>query len=139
MTKKNNYVLFAVLFLFTGCESVPDYEKVGYSPPEAFEEGSEYPYYGSFTKTGFIETEFIEKKLELYKRRGQHQILNIVRGNPRAAAEYCKSLFAENPNDPEFWYTLSIAQCQLNNMQDALQSMEGLDMELKKKVDELLP
>jgi alkaline phosphatase D len=114
----------SILFFIIGCTSTPDYEKVGYSPPEAFEEGSQYPYYGSFTKTGFIENEFTEEKLELYKRRGQHQILNIIRGKPEAAAEYCHTLLAENPDDPEFWYTLSIAQCQLDNIQDALQSME---------------
>jgi len=113
-----------IMFFIIGCTSTPDYEKVGYSPPEAFEEGSQYPYFGSFTKTGFIENEFTEEKLKLYKRRGQHQILDIIRGKPEAAAEYCQTLLTENPDDPEFWYTLSIAQCQLNNIQDAIQSME---------------
>jgi alkaline phosphatase D len=113
------------IFIITGCNPEPDYKKVGYAPAEAFEEGSKYPYYGSFTKTGFIETEFTEKKLELYKRRGQHQILNIVAGKPEVAAAYCQTLLSENPDDPEFWYTLSIAQCQLSSIDDALQSMEN--------------
>jgi alkaline phosphatase D len=124
MRKKMIGVISVILLVLIGCESAPDYEKVGYSPPEAFEDGSEYPYYGSFTKTGFIETEFTEEKLKLYKRRGQHQILDIVRGNPQRAADYCRNLLAETPDDPEFWYTLSIAQCQMNNLKNAQQSME---------------
>jgi alkaline phosphatase D len=112
------------VFVIAGCGPSPDYEKVGYSPPEAFEEGSKYPYYGSFTKKGFIETEFTEKTLRLYKRRGQYQVLNIVRGNPEETIQYCQTLLAENPNDPEFLYTMSIAQCRLNDIHGSLQSME---------------
>jgi alkaline phosphatase D len=113
-----------ILSLMMGCKPTPDYEKVGYAPPDAFESGSEFPYYGSFTKKGFIETEFTEKTLYLYKRRGQYQILNIVRGRPEQAAEYCRALLAENADDPEFWFTLSVAQTQLNDIDNALSSME---------------
>jgi alkaline phosphatase D len=124
MMKLMKSLFFIALIIHSGCKSEPDYDKVGYSPPEAFAEGSEYPYYGSFTKTGFIETEFTAEKLKLYKRRGQHQILNIIRGHPEKAAEYCRQLLAETPDDPEFWYTLSIAQCQMDKIPEALQSME---------------
>jgi alkaline phosphatase D len=103
---------------------LPDYESVGYAPPEAFERGSEYPYYGSFTRVGFIEPEVIRAKLHLYKRRGQYQLMHILRGQPEKAAEYCRTLLSETPDDPEFWYTLCIAQCQMADVQGAVQSME---------------
>ena len=73
------FCIFIVLILI-GCSSSPDYDKVGYAPPEAFEKDSTYPYYGSFTRKGFVETEFTEKTLHLYKRCGQCQLLDIVRG-----------------------------------------------------------
>ena len=101
-----------------------DYDRIGYAPPEAYEAGSKYPYYGSYSRKGFLETEFTEETLQLYKRRGQYQILDIVRGRTEEAAQYCRTLLAENPDDPEFHYTLSIAQSRLGDVEGALRSME---------------
>jgi len=117
------YSGFVLVLFFTGCQGLPDYDKVGYAPPEAFEPDSEYPYYGSFTRVGFIEPEVIHKKLHLYKRRGQFQMLHIVREQPEKAAEYCRELLKETPDDPEFWYTLCIAQCQMDDILGAIRSM----------------
>jgi alkaline phosphatase D len=124
MRKVTKRFCIIVILVLAGCASQPDYEKVGYAPPEAFEAGSNYPYYGSYTKRGFIEREFIEKTLSLYKRRGQYQVLEIIYGRPGEAVRYCRELLAENPDDPEFLYTLSMAQCRLDDVENAILSME---------------
>jgi alkaline phosphatase D len=117
------FSIFIVLILIV-CGSSPDYDKVGYAPPEAFEKDSTYPYYGSFTRKGFIETEFTEKTLHLYKRRGQYQLLDIVQGRPEKAARYIRDLLSETPNDPEFHYTMCLALCGMDDIDGALLSMK---------------
>jgi alkaline phosphatase D len=113
-----------LILILAGCRSTPDYDKVGYAPPEAFEKGETYPYYGSFTRIGFIDSEFIGTTLHLYKRRGQYQLLDIVRGQPEAAARYCRTLLEETPDDPEFHYTMCLALCGMDDIDGALQSMK---------------
>jgi alkaline phosphatase D len=123
---KKIFICFCTLTVLVtaGCGSSPDYEKVGYAPSDAFEANTKYPYYGNLTKNGFLQEVITEQKLAQYKRRGQYQLLDIVHGRPEKAALYIRELLSETPNDPEFLYTMSIAQCQLNDIHGALRSIE---------------
>ncbi len=125
MKKRFCYFGIIITLIIMSCRSSPDYEKVGYAPPDAFEPGSKYPYYGSFAKRGFGESEFIKKTLRLYKRRGQYLMREIVHGRAKKAARYSRKLLAENPDDPEFMYTLCVAQCRVGDIKGAVQSMKN--------------
>ena len=119
------YLILIILLVIFGCQVKPDYKKVGFAPPEAFEEGSEYPYFGSVTPKGFIKTALTETNKNLYKRHGQKQIFEIISGNPDEAVRLCNLKIDEFPDDPEFLYTLSIAQSQLGEMDETVKTMES--------------
>ena len=119
-----------VLLICFSCSESEKSERVGNRPPDAFVEGSKYPFYGS--QDGWNRRFFYEHIKDYYKRRGQRQMLDLVEGRPEEAFNYCNELLAADPDDLESLYNRAIAQAQLNNVQDALESM-------KEAVDKGLP
>ena len=91
----------------------------GHAPAQAFEEGSEYPYYGAETRWNL--RFFYEHSERLSKRRGQRQMLEIVRGRPEEAARYAEALLADDPMDQESLFNLAIARAQLGQLDQAFE------------------
>ncbi len=92
----------------------------GNGPPEAFLGGSEYPYFGAETPWNL--RFFTEHPERLAKRRGQRQMLDLVRGRPREAARYAEELLAVDPADQESLFNLAIARAQVGQLDRALEA-----------------
>jgi alkaline phosphatase D len=92
-----------------------------FAPPDAYEDGSKHPYYGS--ENEWNRRFFYEHNKRFYKRRGQRQMLDIVEGRYQEAADYCQELLETNPKDLESLYNLAIAQAHLGNHNKALKTV----------------
>lgn len=92
----------------------------GNGPPEAFLEGSAYPYFGAETPWNL--RFFTEHPERLAKRRGQRQMLDLVRGRPREAARYAEELLAADSADQESLFNLAIARAQVGQLDRALKA-----------------
>ena len=108
------------LALCLGCE-VREAPSRGYAPPEAYLEGSEYPYFGAETPWNL--RFFTEHPEELVKRRGQRQMLDLVRGRPEEAARYAEDLLEGDPADQESLFNLAIARAQLGELGRAMEAV----------------
>ncbi len=108
-------LLLPVLLL--GCAG-PEAPFRGHAPPEAYLEGSEYPYFGA--ETPWDLRFFTEHPERLVKRRGQRQMLDLVRGRPEEAVRYAEELLATNPADQESLFNLAIARAQLGELDRAV-------------------
>lgn len=85
-----------------------------FGPPDAYENGSEHPFYGS--ENEWSRRMFSERAANLYyKRRGQRQILEIIDGNPESALKLAGVRLAENPRDAESLFIKTIALAQLDH------------------------
>ncbi|MDE0104780.1 MAG: alkaline phosphatase D family protein [Bryobacterales bacterium] len=94
---------------------------MGFAPPEAYREGSPYPYFGSENPWDLrFFTEHIEN---LPQRRGQRQMLDIVRGRPREAVSYAERLLLVDPGDLESLFNLAVARAQLGQTDSAVDAM----------------
>jgi alkaline phosphatase D len=130
MYKKIPIVLsvFALLlvFLMTGCkEKMRELgtEELGeFAPPDAYEEGSKHPYYGS--ENEWDRRFFYEHIKQYYKRRGQRQMLDIVEGRIDDAIDYCRELLKNDPNDLESLYNLSAALAIKGEKAEAIKTMK---------------
>ena len=93
-----------------------------YAPAEAFLAGEEQPFFGSVDEW---DRRFFQEHIErTYGRRGQRQILDIQEGKAKEAVEYCKRLLARDPHDVESLFSLSIAYCQLDQLEDSWQTTQ---------------
>lgn len=110
-------VLIAV-GLLSAC-SQPDEPFRGHAPPQAFADGAEFPYYGAETRWNL--RFFYEHAERLSKRRGQRQMLEVVRGRPEEAARYAEELLAEDPSDQESLFNLAIALAQVGHLDRAFE------------------
>lgn len=90
-----------------------------YAPKEAYLQGSNHPYFGSEAKWN---RRFFAK--DLYKRRGQRQMLNIVEGRYQEAEQYCRKLLAADRNDLESLYNLTIVHTQMNDLPGAMKTIK---------------
>lgn len=94
-----------------------------FAPDDAFEEDSEFAYYGS--ENEWSRRQFREISADkLYKRRGQRQLLEIMDGMPEKAIEYCERRLEENPNDPEIHFMKTVAYSEMGKPNKAVQSMQ---------------
>lgn len=92
------------------------------APPEAYEEGNPFPYFGS--ENPWTRRMFGEHPANLfYKRRGQRQILAIIDGQPEQAVEWARSRIEVDPRDQESWFNLIIALGQLGRMDEMVATM----------------
>ena len=120
-----------VAVLGTTLRSVAD--EAEFAPPDAFLEGSSHAYYGSLNPWNRRFFGDIDEAgnllprgghLNLYGRRGQRQLLDILEGRVDDALDYCEELLATDPNDLESLFTRCVAQCAKGNYRAAAQSME---------------
>jgi len=120
--KKKCIAGLAILFIISmlGCSNK---EQIGeFAPPDAYLEGSKHPYYGS--ENPWNRRFFTEHIKKYYKRRGQRQMLDIVEGRAEQAARYCRELLTADPNDLESLFNLTVAQCQMGQLDSALKTMK---------------
>ena len=100
--------------------SGPDEPFRGHAPPEAFLEDPEYPYFGAETPWNL--RFFYEHAERLTKRRGQRQMLEIVRGRPEEVVRHAEELLAADPSDQEALFNLAVARTQLGQLDEALEA-----------------
>lgn len=93
-----------------------------FAPPEAFENGSKFSYFGSENEWGPRQFTAAEAEKH-YQRLGQRQILLVMQGHADQAAESCRAHLAKDPHDLESLFTLAIAQCQLGDISASLATM----------------
>jgi len=118
------YLLLLSLFL-TQCQTETELgkETLGeFAPPDAYEEGSKHPFYGS--ENEWNRRFFYEHNKRFYKRRGQRQMLDIVEGKYQEAADYCNELLKTDPGDLESLYNLAIAHAHLGNDENAIKTVK---------------
>jgi len=90
-------------------------------PEDAYIDGSSHAYYGKdqggwrYTRRQFGHN--------LYGRRGQLQILDILDGLNEEAVKKCEQVLATEPNDLESLFILTVARCALKDYAGAAESM----------------
>jgi alkaline phosphatase D len=93
-----------------------------FGPPDAYENGSTHPFYGS--ENQWSRRMFEERAADLYyKRRGQRQMLEIIDGKPEAALALADLRLKEDPADAESQYIRAIAYAQLDDLDAAWNAM----------------
>jgi alkaline phosphatase D len=133
MKMKDFFILIPLSLFLVNCQTETELgkETLGeFAPPDAYEEGSKHPYYGS--ENEWNRRFFYEHNKRFYKRRGQRQMLDIVEGRYQEAADYCHELLETDPKDLESLYNLAIAQAHLGNHEQAIKTV-------KKALDAGLP
>ena len=92
------------------------------APDDAFEGDSKLAYYGS--ENEWSRRQFTEQRAETQtKRRGQRLLLAVLDGQPQQAVEWCQQRLAIEPHDLETLFVLTIAYCELNQVEQALTTM----------------
>ena len=120
-TVARSVALWVALAVMAGCSSEPEAAFTGFAPPEAYKEGELFPYYGSENPWDLrFFTEHIET---LPQRRGQRQMLDLVRGKAQEAADYASKLLLAQPDDLESLFNLSAAKAQLGQLEQAADAM----------------
>ena len=95
-----------------------------FGPPDAYEEGSDHPFYGS--ENVWSRRQFSDRATGLYyKRRGQRQMLAILDGDPAEAVRLADIRIADDPDDAESMFAKTVALTQLGDLDDALASMNA--------------
>ena len=127
MNKIFYLIPFILSICFLVCETELGKEEIGeFAPEDAYLEGSKHPYYGS--ENEWNRRFFTEHIGRYYKRRGQRQMLDIVEGRVKEAAEYCRELLEDDPNDLESLFNLAVAQAHLGDTESAMTTvLDALD------------
>lgn len=132
-------IIIAVVILLgislSNCQKEYEFKSLSeygqFAPDDAFEEDSNYAYYGS--ENEWNRRMFSDNATsKYYKRQGQRQILEILDGNFDSAISICKHTLSVQPNDLESYFNLSVAFAQKNVIDSALYYM-------KKALDNGLP
>lgn len=115
----------ALLLLFASWGRAQTEGKFGLSaPPEAYEPGNPLPYFGS--ENPWNERMFEQHPADLfYKRRGQRQLLAILRGRPEQAEAWARGRLAADPDDAESWFMIAVACATMNREDDAVAAMHA--------------
>lgn len=130
-----NILLLAIIYMLCSCKEAQKDEKLDtkrlkeiantygqFAPDDAYENGSEYAYYGS--ENAWTRRQFSEAgATRLYKRRGQRQLLEILDGNLEKALELTQIRLKENSKDAESYFIQSIVYSQLDNITMAIKAM----------------
>ncbi|MEZ5275058.1 MAG: alkaline phosphatase D family protein [Opitutaceae bacterium] len=117
-------VLAATQILLLGTFAQTEGEQGMSAPPEAYEPGNPFPYFGS--ENPWNRRMFGEQPAELfYKRRGQRQILATLEGHPEDAAQWCRERLAIDPTDQESWFNLVVALGQLGQTDEMIAALRG--------------
>ena len=105
--------------------NIPETEgQIGeFGPSEGYETGNPHPFLGS--ENPWNRRMFGPHPTDLfYKRRGQRQILAILDGHPEEAMGLIKKRLADDPNDPEYYFMLTLAEAQLGHLDLSQEAME---------------
>ena len=95
-----------------------------FAPPDAYENGSEHPFYGS--ENEWSRRMFEERAANLYyKRRGQRQMLEIIDGKPESALALADARLSDDPDDAESHYIRTVALTQMQDLDGAWQAMQA--------------
>ncbi len=110
--------------LFASATVASGQSKYGhFAPKDAYEGGSSLAYYGS--ENPWNRRMFTAARADkFYKRRGQRQLLGILDGQPRQVAGWCRKRLAEDPRDLESMFMLTVALCQLDEVEQAFETMQ---------------
>lgn len=131
------YLFFVTLIFYFSCkrstnENELDTEKLKiiantygqYAPDDAYEQGSEYAYYGS--ENEWTRRQFSKASADrLYKRRGQRQLLEILDKNFEGAIELTKIRLEEDSTDAESYYIQAIAYSKMGKIHESVQAMKN--------------
>jgi alkaline phosphatase D len=121
-----NYLISFILVLFlVHCSQETELgkETLGeFAPPDAYEEGSKHPYYGS--ENEWNRRFFYDHIKNWYKRRGQRQMLDIIEGRAEDAARYCQELLKADPDDLESLFNLAVAYAHMGQSEVAIQTVQ---------------
>jgi len=93
-----------------------------FAPADAYVNGSPLAYYGSendWNRRMFT----AERADEFYKRRGQRELLAILDGQPKQAVHECQQYIKREPADLESRFLLTVAWCQLGDVEKAYKTM----------------
>ena len=113
-------ILLAVILL-SKCSQPEEAPFRGDAPDDAYLEGSAYPYFGS--EEEWEQRFFTDHIKTQVKRRGQRQMLDIVRGKPEEAVRYAEELLAADPADQESLFNLAVARAQLGQLDQAMEAV----------------
>lgn len=95
-----------------------------FGPPDAYEDGSVHPFYGS--ENEWSRRMFSERAADLYyKRRGQRQMLEIIDGDPEAAIELATARLANDPRDAESQFIIAVAYAVLGDIERAFAATQA--------------
>ncbi len=120
MAARSPWILL-LLALACGCSRERAAPFRGYAPDEAYREGEDHPYFGSENPWDLrFFTAHIDR---LPKRRGQRQMLDIMRGRAGDAARYARELLAADPADLESLFNLAVAEARLGRIDQAAAAM----------------
>jgi alkaline phosphatase D len=89
-----------------------------FAPEDAYLEGEKHPYYGS--ENAWDQRFFYQHDKKYYKRRGQHAMLEIIKGNVDDVIDYCQKLLNDDPNDLEAMFSLAVALTQQDKIFEAI-------------------
>ena len=92
-----------------------------FAPEDAFVAGSSHPFYGS--ENPWDRRFFTEHIRNIYGRRGQRQMLDIIEGRAEDTVKYCQRLLASEPDDLESLFNLTVARSTLGDYTGAMESM----------------
>ena len=97
------------------------------APADAFVDGSPYAYYGS--ENEWSRRMFSQRAADRQpKRRGQRQLLAVLDGRPEEAARMCRRRLADDPEDAESLFVLTVALTRLGDLDAALLALrQALD------------
>jgi alkaline phosphatase D len=118
-------VVLFFLALLPACSRESAKEETGtgvsaeFAPPEAFLKGAKHPYFGSENPWDRRFFSFFTAT-NLYGRRGQRQMLEIVEGRLGEAAAYCRELLEKDPGDLESLFNLAVAESRMGNTSAAM-------------------
>lgn len=130
MKAKQIFIIAAIILLgilLSNCQKEYEFKSLSeygqFAPDDAFEEDSNYAYYGS--ENEWNRRMFSDNATsKYYKRQGQRQILEILDGNYDSAIIICKHTLSVQPNDLESYFNLSVAFAQKNEIDSALYYMK---------------
>ena len=91
------------------------------APAEAWEDDPRLAYYGS--ENPWDERFFVHHSVQGYGRFGERQLIDIVRGKPKEAIQYCEELLKDDPNDQESLFNMAVAYAHLKDEQSAIASV----------------
>ena len=130
-------LILTVIICFSNCKEKPQEDKLNqkklkeiantygqFAPDDAFEDGSEFAYYGS--ENEWTRRQFSEASADrLYKRRGQRQLLEILDNNLNEALQLTNIRLEEDNTDAESYYIQAVIYAKMNKIPECVKAMKS--------------